>query len=133
MLVVQRMLLLASFYSSRVNIASQRLYDAVWSFDPDDKKAVAAIKAALGAGAAPMAEVRNGRPIAFAAASVESPVPLKLMLEHGLDLDVRCGDGTLLHRAAAFGRVDVIEFLLKRGLPVDIEDERGRTPLDAAR
>jgi hypothetical protein len=46
---------------------------------------------------------------------------------------VRCGDGTLLHRAAAFGRVDNIQLLLKRGLPVDIEDAQGRTPLDAAR
>ena len=116
-----------------MNHVSQRLYDAVWSFDPDDKKAVAAIKAALGAGADPMAEDRNGRPIAFAAASAESAVPLKLMLEHGLDLNVRGSDGTLLHRAAAFGRIDVIQFLLKRGLAVDVEDQQGRTPLDVAR
>jgi ankyrin repeat protein len=116
-----------------MNLVSQRLYDAVWSFDPADKKAVAAIKAALGAGADPMAEDRNGRPIAFAAASAESPVPLKLMLEHGLDINVRGSDGTLLHRAAAFGRIDVIQFLLKRGLAVDVEDDEGRTPLDAAR
>jgi len=116
-----------------MNHVSQRLYDAVWSFDPDDKKAVAAIKAALGAGADPMAEDRNGRPIAFAAASAESAVPLKLMLEHGLDINVRGSDGTLLHRAAAFGRIDVIQFLLKRGLAVDVEDDAGRTPLDVAR
>jgi hypothetical protein len=115
-----------------VNLVSQRLYDAVWSFRPDDKKAVPAIKAALAAGADPMAEDVNGRPIAFAAASVDSPIPLKLLLDHGLDLNVRCGDGTLLHRAAAFGRVANIQLLLKRGIPVDVDDN-GRTPLDAAR
>lgn len=116
-----------------MNTASQCLYDAVRSYDPDDKTAAAAIKSALAAGADPMAEGINGRPIAFAAASAESPVPLKLLLEHGLDINVRCGDGTLLHRAAAFGRVDNIQLLLKRGIPVDIEDELGRTPLDSAR
>lgn len=116
-----------------MNLASQRLYDAVWSFDPKDKKAVAAIKAALAAGADPMAEDRNGRPIAFAAASAASPIPLKLLLEDGLDVNVRCADGTLLHRAAAFGRLDNIKFLLAQGIPVDVEDAHGRTPLDAAR
>jgi hypothetical protein len=39
----------------------------------------------------------------------------------------------LLHRAAAFGRLENIELLLKRGIPVDVEDEHGRTPLDSAR
>jgi hypothetical protein len=48
-----------------VNTVSQRLYDAVWSFDADDKKAVAAIKVALAAGADAMAEDVNGRPIAL--------------------------------------------------------------------
>lgn len=116
-----------------MNIASQRLYDAVWSFKADDKKATAAIKAALAAGADPMAEDVNGRPIAFAAASARSAIPLKLLLEHGVDINVRCSDGTLLHRAAAFGRVDNIQLLLKRGIPVDVEDAHGRTPLDVAR
>ena len=116
-----------------MNTVSQRLYDAVWSFDPDDKKAVAAIKSALAAGADPMAEDINGRPIAFAAASASSPIPLKLLLDHGLDVNVKCNDGTLLHRAAAFGRVDIIQLLLKKGIPVDVEDEAGQTPLDAAR
>lgn len=116
-----------------MNIVSQRLYDAVWSYDPDDKKATAALKAALAAGADPMAEDVNGRPIAFAAASAASPIPLKLLLDHGLDINVRCADGTLLHRAAAFGRVEIIQLLLKRGIPVDIEDDHGRTPLDCAR
>ena len=116
-----------------MNLVSQRLYDAVWSFDPRDKKAIAAIKTALAGGADPMAEDVNGRPIAFAAASVDSPIPLKLLLDHGLDVNVRCGDGTLLHRAAAFGRVQNIQLLLKRGIPIDVEDDSGRTPLDAAR
>ncbi|XP_066548545.1 CARD- and ANK-domain containing inflammasome adapter protein [Amia ocellicauda] len=39
---------------------------------------------------------------------------------------------TLLHMAAAHGRVPVIEFLLSKGAKLDVRDSKGRTPLHRA-
>ena len=114
-----------------MDAVSKQLYDAVWRFDEED--GVAEIAAALAAGGDPMAIDQNGRPIAFMAACADTAAPLELLLEHGLDLNVRSGDGTLLHRAAAFGRVPIVKMLLARGLAVDSKDANGRTPLDCAR
>lgn len=88
---------------------------------------------ALADGADPMATDQNGRPIAFYAASSNDPRALSLLLDRGLDLHVTSSDGSLLHRAASFGRVKTIEMLLARGIAVGTKDSHGKTALDHAR
>jgi hypothetical protein len=124
-----------------MDAASQRLYTAVDSYPLFPERnpaaaaaALAAIDEALAAGADPMALDVNQRPIAFSAAALTGgPAPLARLLDGGLALDVTCNDGTLLHRAAEFGRVATMEMLIARGLPHDVRDPFGRTPLMAAR
>ncbi|CAN5710157.1 hypothetical protein BH11MYX2_BH11MYX2_00330 [soil metagenome] len=109
------------------------LHDAVWRFDEKDSaKGIRALTKALAAGGDPMAKDVNGRPIAFMAASKQSPLVLAFLLDNGLAIDVQCADGTLLHRAASFGCVETVNMLLARGMAVDTRDQAGRTPLDAA-
>lgn len=109
------------------------LYDAVWRFDEKEAaKGIALLKRALAAGGDPLAKDANSRPIAFMAASKQSPLVLECLLDNGLALDVQSGDGTLLHRAASFGCVETIKMLLARGMAVDTKDHLGRTPLQCA-
>ena len=96
--------------------------------------AVAGIRAALDAGAQWQAPHGPGdRDAAFSAAICASAEPLELLLDHGVPIDHRGNDGWLIHRAAAFGAVDVIDLLVARGTAVDQLDQYGRTPLQVAR
>lgn len=55
---------------------------------------------------------------------------IKLLLDHGLDVDSRDEHGrTALHVAVMFGRSAVLRALVKRGATVHVEDNEGLTPL----
>ena len=43
------------------------------------------------------------------------------------------GLGTILHKAAELGRVDVVQFLVREGVDLSIKDANGKTALDCAR
>ncbi|MGV3622740.1 MAG: hypothetical protein ACO1OB_18115 [Archangium sp.] len=106
-------------------------------FEAISRENVEAMKAALKKGAKWRAPYGPGeRDAAFTAATCETAAPLELLLDHGVPLlhePKGRFDGTLLHRAAAFSRVDVIELLVRRGLAPDHRDALGRTPLTHAR
>ncbi|QTN30978.1 ankyrin repeat domain-containing protein [Akkermansiaceae bacterium] len=55
-----------------------------------------------------------------------------LLVKEGGDPAFKGESHTAMHLAAALGHVDIVEFLLKAGLPVDIPDKNGRPPLYAA-
>ncbi len=57
---------------------------------------------------------------------------VELLVEEGGDPAFKGDGGTAMHMAAALGHIPIMEFLLKSGLPVDIPDENGRSPLYAA-
>ena len=39
----------------------------------------------------------------------------------------------MLHHAASLGRTAVVKYLIAHGATVDLKDDAGKTPLDAAR
>ena len=55
-----------------------------------------------------------------------------LLLERGADLNTVRRNGTALMRAAAFGKVDCVRWLLEHGARMDLTDKKGRTALDRA-
>lgn len=49
---------------------------------------------------------------------------VELLLDHGVDLDVRgLDDGTALHQAAWFGQPEVARLLIERGAPLAVRDD----------
>jgi len=63
----------------------------------------------------------------------ESIEAIKVCLEAGVDINAADGRGqTALHGAALQGYDDVVRFLLKNGAKIDVKDNRGFTPIDAA-
>jgi ankyrin repeat protein len=55
---------------------------------------------------------------------------VRILYEHGADLDACDGKGvTALHAAAAAGKLDMILYLLDNGAHIDIKDQAGSTPL----
>ncbi len=123
--------------------ATTELFQAIADYpffgaEKDPEKARAALtrmKSALSGGANWKALLGPGqRDAAFSAATCGDERPLALLFEFGVPFDHSLpNQGTLLHRAASFGRVAIIEFLLARGIPVDVKSASGRTPLAEAR
>jgi hypothetical protein len=62
--------------------------------------------------------------------TLDCPNIVRLLLEHGADVDVRQNEGlTPLHMASMKGALEVARVLLEHGADVQAEDNRGRTPL----
>ena len=58
---------------------------------------------------------------------------IQLLIDRGLDVNARAGDGqTAVHGAAMQGYDDVIKFLAAKGAQLDVPDKDGFTPLDVA-
>ena len=60
---------------------------------------------------------------------------VKLLVEHGANLTVRTQDifkSSCLHLAALNNHLEVVKYLLSVGVPVDITNGRGQTPLYGA-
>ena len=56
---------------------------------------------------------------------------VRLLIESGVDVNIKNGDGaTPLHSAAFLGRVDVAELLLKNGADIKARNNDGATPAD---
>lgn len=96
---------------------------------------LAKMASALAAGANWQEKLGPGeRDAALTAATCSDERPVELLLAHGVPLDHQAGnDGTMLHRAASFGCVRVVECLLARGLAFDVKSAAGKTPLAEAR
>ena len=61
------------------------------------------------------------------------PDVTRLLLEHGVDVNVRTVDGSApLHGAARIGNPEVVHVLLEHGANIGAKDEKGRTPLHVA-
>jgi len=58
---------------------------------------------------------------------------VRLLLEHGADMNVQDDDGwTPLHRASFFGALEVVRVLLEHGADVEVKIDSGETALQAA-
>ena len=56
-----------------------------------------------------------------------------LIVTHPEDVNVRCGErGSPLHAASYGGHLDVAQLLLENGANINLQDDRGKTPLVAA-
>jgi ankyrin repeat protein len=63
----------------------------------------------------------------------DSLAAIALVVEAGADLDAFNMNGdTAVHRAAARGADSIVAYLAERGATLDMQDRRGRTPLDVA-
>jgi len=63
----------------------------------------------------------------------DSLAAIRLVVEAGADLDAFNMNGdTAVHRAAARGADSIVAYLAERGAKLDLQDRRGRTPLDVA-
>jgi ankyrin repeat protein len=64
---------------------------------------------------------------------IEDSSLLRLLLEHGADINVqKRGGSTPLHRASANGALKVVRLLLEHGADVEVKDDRGKTALRVA-
>lgn len=58
---------------------------------------------------------------------------IKLMVEHGLDVNAFNANGqTLAHNAAGRGGNEILQYVAEHGARLDKKDKQGRTPLDIA-
>jgi ankyrin repeat protein len=58
---------------------------------------------------------------------------VQLLLQAGARPDAIGSSGSALHIAAAMGHLDVMNLLLAQGVPINLVDRDGNTPLDSAR
>jgi len=87
-----------------------------------------------------IAATGGGQRVYPGSASVSTPATeedslaaIKLVVEAGADLDAFNINGeTAIHRAAARGADSIVAYLAERGAKLDMQDRRGRTPLDVA-
>jgi ankyrin repeat protein len=89
----------------------------------------------LAAGADPKVPNAEGELPIHTSAAFGNVAPLTLMLDAGVPVDARDGEGkTPLHRAVSSGYdVDkVVEVLLGRGAPLDAKDKAGKRAVDVA-
>jgi ankyrin repeat protein len=89
----------------------------------------------LDRGAEPNAVSRNPmavQPLHSAAAARDTAI-IRLLLDHGADVNARqAGGWTPLHAAAMFGYAPLAELLLSRGAAADLPNDQGKTALDLA-
>ena len=89
----------------------------------------AAAKLLLGRGAEPKFESR-GQTLLLWAAEYGLEATVQLLLEKGIDFDLKDQDGrTLFSHAAENGHEAIVGLLLERGVDLGSKDSRGRTPL----
>merc|ERR1712151_420367 len=70
--------------------------------------------------------------LGYAVGANRSPV-VKLLMDKKADpAAVDTSGGTAAHYAAAYGRKDLLEYLLKSGVPVNKKNIQGQTPLALA-
>jgi len=70
-------------------------------------------------------------PLTFAIVYCNDPRVARLLIEHGADPNsVEVKGITPLHAASMYGRVEIVRFLIERGVNVEAKDDSGRTPLD---
>ena len=74
----------------------------------------------------------NDFPLYYAAWSGDLPT-VRLLLQADADPAAVAKEWSALHIAAAMGHLEVIDLLLAAGVPVDLANWRGDTPLDSAR
>lgn len=123
------------------DVATQELFKAIASVqsDDDDDPALPAaleqMRTALQAGAdwrAPLGPA--GRDAAFFAALSRNAATLRLLLDDAaVPADHATAHRQLIHAAAEFGRVAVIELLVARGVAPDVRIDGGPTPVAMAR
>jgi hypothetical protein len=88
------------------------------------------IKLLLEGGADPTITLKDRTTTTMIASSLDA---IKLLVEHGVDVNAFNSNGqTLLHSAAGRGSTAIIQFAADQGARLDKKDKQGRTPLDIA-
>ena len=91
---------------------------------------LAVMRALLDAGADPTLSLKDRTTAAMITNSLDA---IKLLVEHGLDVNAFNTNGqTLAHNAASRGANAVIQYIAEKGARLDKKDKQGRTPLDIA-
>ncbi len=96
---------------------------------------LATMKRALVAGADPNTmDPQSGSTLLATAALMGHTEVVALLLEHGVDVNVKSRDGaTALHTSAFLGRVETVKFLLEKGADLSLRNNLGSTAIDGAR
>ena len=74
----------------------------------------------------------EARSVLDTAANTDNREVVKLLLEHGAEVNYVDSSGTPLHRAADWCYHGMVQLLLENGADVNARDFQGRTPLDKA-
>ena len=123
LLLTKRLLslgVLADFqYDSKNSLLSQAAKDSEWVF----------VEEFLKAGANPNVRIDGRMPVISQAIVQGQFEILKQLIENGASVNVRYGDMCPILYASRHNRKDMIEFLIKNGACMEVEDEDGDTPL----
>ena len=116
-------------FNSKDIPSTQNLSEAVFTGD------LAAVKQALTDGADPSAmDPQSGSTMLATAALMGHTEIVKLLLEHGADVNTKSRDGgTALHAAAFLGRIETVKFLLEKGADANLRSNIGGTAMDGAK
>ena len=65
----------------------------------------------------------------------EGPELVDILVEHGVDLNARCGlkQWTIFHYAVQWGKFVTLRHLVQKGVDIEAKDGEGMTGLDIAR
>jgi uncharacterized protein len=91
---------------------------------------LAVMRALLDGGADATLTLKDRTTTAMIANSLDA---IKLLVEHGVDVDAFNANGqSLVHNAAGRGANAIIQYAVEKGARLDRKDKQGRTPLDIA-
>ncbi|MCX6611857.1 MAG: ankyrin repeat domain-containing protein [Acidobacteria bacterium] len=91
------------------------------------------MKTLIGLGASAKEKNPEGINALVLASFARKLAPIQFLVEAGVDVnETRKGDGGVLHAAIRFGLNDVIEYLVAKGVDLNVKDRFGRSPLEEA-
>ena len=113
----------SSSYEDNNQQANLELFSAI------SRNNIKRAKQALARGADINSKNNNGRTPLMVAAETGNVDMAKLLAVKEAEPNSHHKGWTSLHRAAFYGNIEIVDFLIEMGLDIDVKDDRGQTPI----